>query len=452
MGKTPDKDEVNGLPLGARRAKWGPTCPSVVPIESGRRGIPLPPTSRVFRNMLQISKRTQKIIASPIRKFLPLVIDAEKKGVKVFKLNVGDPDLEPPREFWEKLKDYKSRNLPYAPSPGILEHTKAWVKYYSDFGVKLQASQIIPTVGCAEAILLAILTVTDPGDELLVFEPLYSSYKGIAAMCDVKLVPVTLKIEDNFSLPSFKEIEKKISGKTKAIVVINPNNPTGTILKPEDFNLIGAIAKKHKLFIISDETYREIVFEGEPSTFLKMKNFSENVIVVDSVSKRFSCPGARIGCIASYNQDVMKGVLKIAQIRLSAPTLEQYALIPLLRNSKPYTDKIVQEYQRRCDVVFEELRKIPNVICRKPQGAFYIIAKLPIDDSDKFVRFLLKDFEHNKKTVLITPAKDFYISNNLGENEVRIAYVLKSNELKEAMQLLRLAIMEYKNLRYAKTR
>ncbi len=395
--------------------------------------------------MLQVSKRTQKIIASPIRKFLPLVLEAEKKGVKVFKLNVGDPDLEPPIQFWRMLKNYKSKNLPYAPSPGILEHTLAWVKYYSDFGVKLKANQIIPTVGCAEAILLAILAVTDPGDELLVFEPLYSSYKGLAAMCDVKLIPITLKVEDNFSLPSEKMIEKKISKKTKAIVVINPSNPSGTILKPHEINLICAMAKKHNLFIISDETYREIVFEGEPFTFLKMKSFASNVIVVDSASKRFSCPGARIGCIVSYNQKVMAGVLKIAQIRLSAPTLEQYALIPLLKNSKPYTKKIVQEYKKRRDVVFEELSKMPKVVCRKPQGAFYIIVKLPVDDSDSFINFLLKTFRHHKKTLLITPAKDFYVSNNLGKNEVRIAYVLDTSKLKEAMQLLGLALKEYKN-------
>lgn len=397
--------------------------------------------------MLQISKRTQKIIASPIRKFFPYVLEAEKKGIEVIKLNVGDPDLETPGIFWKGIKNYKSKNLPYAPSPGISEHVLAWVKYYADFGVKLQTRNIIPTVGCAEAILLAILAVTDPGDELLVFEPLYSSYKGLAAMCDVKLVPVTLKVENNFSLPSQKEIEKKISKKTKAIVIINPSNPSGTILKPHEINLICAMAKKHILFIISDETYREIVFKEEAFTFLKMKNFSSHVIVVDSASKRFSCPGARIGCIVSHNQDVMAGVLKIAQTRLSAPTLEQYALIPLLKNSKKYTKEIVKEYKKRSEVVFEELSKIPGVVCRKPQGAFYIIAKLPIDDSDKFITFLLKDFQHNKKTVLITPAKDFYVSNNLGKNEVRIAYVLKSSELKEAMQILRSAIKEYGALR-----
>jgi aspartate aminotransferase len=376
-----------------------------------------------------------------------LVLEAEKKGVKVFKLNVGDPDIEPPKQLWRMLKNYKSKNLPYAPSPGILEHTAAWVKYYADFGVKIQVGNIIPTVGCAEAILLAIMAVTDHGDELIVFEPFYSSYKGIAEMCGVKLVPVTLKVENNFSLPSFKEIEKKISKKTKAIVIINPSNPTGGILTLKEINLICAIAKKHNLFIISDETYREIVFEGEPFTFLKMKRFAENIIVVDSVSKRFSCPGARIGCIASYNQEVMSGVLKIAQIRLSAPTLEQYALVPLLKNSKPYTKKIVQEYQKRRDVVFEELHKMPKVICKMPQGAFYIIVKLPVDDSDSFINFLLKDFRHHKKTLLITPAKDFYMSKNLGKNEVRIAYVLKRGELKEAMQLLGLALKEYGALR-----
>ncbi|MFA5021795.1 MAG: pyridoxal phosphate-dependent aminotransferase [Patescibacteria group bacterium] len=392
---------------------------------------------------LQVSKRAQKVIASPIRKFLPLVKQAEKRGIKIFKLNVGDPDLTPPAQLLQTIKKYNQPNLGYAPSPGITEHTQAWVKYYSHYGIKIKPENIIPTVGGAEAILLAMLAVADAGDEIIVFEPLYTSYKGFAAMADIKLVPVTLKVENNFHLPSEKEITKKITKKTKAIVVINPNNPTGTILSDQEIKTIIKIARKYHLFIISDETYREIVFTSKPNSLLKYPLAKNYAIIVDSVSKRFSCPGARIGCVASYNQEVVWSILKFAMIRLSVPTLEQYGLVSLLKNPKPYTKKITAEYKKRCDVLISALQKMPGVICQKPQGAFYLIAKLPIDNSENFIKWLLTKFNYQKKSLLLTPTAEFYITPNQGRNETRIAYVLNTQKIKEAMVVLQKALEQY---------
>ncbi len=392
---------------------------------------------------LSPSKRSNKVIASPIRKFLPFVKAAEKKGIRVFKLNVGDPDLTPPPALLATIKKYSKKNLGYAPSPGIAEHTAAWVKYYASFGIKFKPENIIPTVGGAEAIILALLAVADAGDEIIVFEPLYTSYKGFAAMTGVKLVPVTLRAENNFALPAAKEIEKKITKKTKAIVVINPNNPTGTILTDREIKIVIKIAKKHQLFIISDETYREIIFSGKPTSLLKYPGAKDLVVLVDSLSKRFSCPGARIGCVASFNKEIMYSVLKLAMIRLSVPTLEQYGTIPLLLNAKPYTKKITAEYERRRDTVLAGLKNIPGVAAQKPEGAFYLIVKLPVSSAEEFVKWLVSDFSFQKKTVMLSPLAEFYITPGKGADEVRIAYVLNCAELKEAMGILKIALEKY---------
>jgi len=386
--------------------------------------------------MLTTSQRANAIIASPIRKFLPLMQAAEERGVKVFKLNVGDPDIAPPRLFFDTIKKYNRPNLSYAPSPGIREHVQAWVQYYKKFKIALQPENIIPTVGGAEAILLSFLAVADSGDEVIVFEPFYASYKGFAAMADVKLVPVTLKVENNFALPSAEVIEKKLTKKTKAIVVINPNNPSGTVWGRAELQRILAVAQKHNLFVICDETYREIVFEQKAFSILQLPAAKEHTIVVDSASKRFSMPGARIGCVASFNTEIMAALLKFAMTRLSAPTLEQYGLVPLLKNSTGYTKKITAEYGKRCEVVFNALQKMPGVTCKKPQGAFYLIAKLPVKNAEDFVKFMLAEFNYNKKTVMVTPAEDFYMTKGLGRDEIRIAYVLNVKELKEAMEIL----------------
>jgi len=393
--------------------------------------------------MLKTSNRAKSVIASPMRKFLPLMLETEKKGVKIFKLNVGDPDISSPPVFLREIKKYQGPRLGYAPSSGIREHVEAWVKYYRNFKINLKSENIIPTVGGVEAILLSLMAVADPNDEIIVFEPFYASYKSLATMVSVKLISVTLKIENNFSMPDEREIEKKISKKTKAIVIISPNNPTGTVWDKKDLELISKIAKKYNLFIISDETYREIVFDKNPVSLLNIPSAHERAIVVDSASKRFSIPGARIGCIASFNKDVMQAVLKFAMARLSVPTLEQYGLIPLLNNSASYVKKITAEYKKRRDVVFSSLQKMPGVVCREPQGAFYIIAKLPVQKSDDFVKFMLTEFSYKDKTVMVTPAEDFYMTKGLGRNEIRIAYVLNTKDLIEAMKILKRGLESY---------
>lgn len=392
---------------------------------------------------LRVSQRGQNVIASPIRKFLPLMREALKKGVKVYQLNTGDPDLEPPQAFFDTLQTYDRRHLNYAPSPGITEHVAAWIEYYQGFGVELEPKNIIPTVGCAEAILLAMMAVADPGEEILVFEPLYVSYKSFAVMTGIKLNPITLKNELGFALPAVAEIENKITDKTRAIVVINPDNPTGKLWSPEELDMIVAVAKKHNLFIISDETYREIRFKGEPFCLLSRQDAREHIILTDSVSKRYSMPGARVGCIASYNDEIMAAILKFAQARLSVGTLEQLALIPLLKNSRQYTDPVREEYRRRRDVVYNVLSAIPGVTCSKPEGAFYVYASLPVDSAEKFVKFLISEFQDQAETVMLSPMPDFYITPGLGTNEIRIAYVLNIKALQRAMAILQSALLAY---------
>ncbi len=394
-------------------------------------------------NKLQVSMRGQNVIASPIRKFLPLMRAAEERGTRVYKLNVGDPDLVPPPKFFETIKKYNPASLGYAPSPGIKAHTEAWIKYYRQFGVDLAAADIIPTVGCAEAIMLALQAVADIGDEVLVFEPLYTSYKSFSVMTGIKLVPVLLPIENNFALPDAKIIEKKITKKTKAIVVINPDNPTGKLWSDKELSTIIKIAKKHNLFIISDETYREIRFDSKkPVCLLSHKDAPQNVVVCDSVSKRFSMPGARIGCVVSCNKAIMQSILKFAQARLSAGTLEQLGLVPLLQHSKRYTDQITREYHRRRDVVAQGLSKIPAVF-KPAQGAFYQAVGLPVDDAEEFVKFMIGKFTYKGATVMVTPMRDFYISQGKGKNEIRIAYVLNTKDLKQAMDVLARGVEEY---------
>ncbi len=393
---------------------------------------------------LEISKRGQNVIASPIRKFLPFLQATEAKGVKVFKLNVGDPDLVPPKEFFKVLQKYNPNTLGYAPSPGISAHMQAWQKYYKQFGVSVELNQMLPTVGCAEAIMLALQAVADFGDEVIVFEPLYASYKSFSVIAGIKLVPVTLPIEKNFVMPEVAEIEKKITARTKAIVIINPDNPTGKLWSNAEINNVIKLAKKHNLFIISDETYREIRFDGKkPVCLLTKKEAVDNMIVCDSVSKRFSMPGARIGCIISRNPEVMQSILKFAQARLSAGTLEQLGTVPLLNNSTPYVNKMVKEYQRRQKIVAMGLQKIKGAIFKPAMGAFYQAVKLPIDDSEKFVKFMISEFSYKNQTVMVTPMKDFYISPNKGTQEIRIAYVLNVKDLTTAMDVLARGVEAY---------
>ncbi len=390
------------------------------------------------------SRRGREVMFSPIRKFVPFIQDAERKGVRVYKLNTGDPDIRPPREFFSTLKKYSSPNVGYAPSSGIPEHLAAWVAYYKNVGVAVEAQNIIPTVGCAEAIFFAMQAVADPGDEILVFEPMYISYRSFSVMAGIKLVPVLLELGKNFALPPIAQVKKKITPKTKAIVIVNPDNPTGKLWSEQELRSIVTLAKSRGLFIIADETYREIRFRGKPCTLLAERRAREHIIVVDSVSKRFSLPGARVGCIVSYNKEVMEAALKFAQARLSAGTLEQYALCPLLRDAQRLTRPLRGEYLKRRNVAYEALRSIPGVVCSKPEGAFYIYARLPVDSAERFVEFLIREFRYKGETVAVAPMRDFYVSPGLGECEIRIAYVLSVPKLKRAMKLLHRAIEEYR--------
>lgn len=374
-----------------------------------------------------------------------MMLEAEKRGIKIYKINVGDPDLLPPPEFYREIKRHLAGNLGYAPSPGIASHVAAWQEYYSQMGVNLQPGNIIPTQGGAEAILLAMQAVADQGDEVVVFEPLYVSYRSFAAMAGIKLVPVTLSIANNFSLPSVSVLKNKITSRTKAIVIVNPDNPTGKLWSKKELDQIIQVAKKHNLYIISDETYREIRFDGKKfSCLLTRKDAAENIILCDSVSKRFSMPGARIGCVASFNKEIMSSVLKFAQARLSAGTLEQLALVPLIKNSRSYTRKVQKEYLRRRNAVAAGLKNIPGAVFRPAQGAFYQAVKLPVKSAEDFVKFMISEFQYKGATVMVTPMKDFYLTLGLGENEVRIAYVLNVKDLSAAMDVLHRGLIAYK--------
>ncbi len=392
-----------------------------------------------------VSKRGMGTPPSPMRKFLPLIVDAEKRGIKVLKLNVGDPDLLPPPAFLQTIRRFKGPQVGYAPSPGFPKHVDAWLSYYKTLGIPLKRENLIPMVGCAEAILYALIAVTDPGDEVLVFEPFYPSYKSFGRMIGISLKPVTLSIDNNYALPSERAIERAIGRKTKAIAVINPNNPTGTVFNKNELSRIVKIAQKHNLFIISDETYRDIIFKGKPGSVVTLPGAKDRTIVVDSASKRFSLPGARIGCLLSYNRDVMAAVLRFCQARLSAGTLEQEGLIPLLKNHRGYVRKISAEYKKRHDTVIKELRKIKGVMVNPASGAFYLTVKLPVKDSDDFVAFLLKDFSFERKTVGIAPMTGFYWTKGLGKDAVRIAYVLEERKLRMAINLLARGLQAYHN-------
>ncbi|MFA5126441.1 MAG: pyridoxal phosphate-dependent aminotransferase [Patescibacteria group bacterium] len=390
-----------------------------------------------------LSSRTNSLVASPIRKFLPLVRQAEKRGIKVLKINIGDPDILPPPKFFQTLKKIKSGQVPYAPSSGLVEHVSAWQKYYAAYGLNFKPENLLPTIGAGEAILWSLLLVANPNDEIIVFEPLYTNYRGFAKMAQVKLVPITLQLADNFALPKKTEILKKISPKTKAIIIINPDNPTGKVWSDKELKMIVEIARQKNLFIIADETYREIVFTGRAKSILQQAAARPRTILIDSLSKRFSLPGARLGIIASYNLEMMSAALKLAMIRLSAPTIEQIACTPLIKDFRAYTKKIKTTYQKRSQIVNQALKKIPNVVSNTPAGAFYQVAKLPVKDTEDFIRFMLTKFSHKKQTILISPLKDFYITPGLGKNEVRIAYVLSADKLRTAMHIFKLGLEAY---------
>ncbi len=397
------------------------------------------------KKFLNIYKRAEETQFSPIRKFVPLLQKVKKRGIKVFELHIGQPDLPTPKEILRKIKSFKGKILAYAPSTGIPEVKDAWQKYYKSSGINFDVSEIIVTTGGSEAVLFAFATICNPGEEIIVFEPFYTNYNGYASVAGIKLVPLRTFAKTGFHLSDKKEVEKKIGKKTRAILICNPNNPTGTVYKKEELEMIADLVKKHNLFILSDEVYREFVYDNEKHySMMSFPDVQDKVILLDSISKRFSACGARIGCLASKNKKVIAGATKFAQARLSSPMIEQLAVVPLLKNSQKYTKKIIAEYKKRRDIVFEALQKIPGVLCQKPKGAFYITVKLPIEDSDHFAEWLLTKFSWKGKTVMVAPAAGFYATGGLGKDEIRIAFVLSSPKLREAMEVFKRGLKKYR--------
>ena len=393
---------------------------------------------------MELSRRIRNMEYSPIRKLASYGEDAKNKGIKIYHLNIGQPDIETPREFINGINNYDDEVLKYAQSQGLNSLINSFIEYYKKWGIYFDNDEILITNGGSEAISFALTAICDIDDEIIIPEPFYTNYTGFAAGASVKVVPFMTKAENGFHLPPREVIEEKITSKTKAIMLSNPGNPTGVIYSEDEIRLVADICKKHNLFFISDEVYREFVYDGlKYSSPLYMKDIEDRVILIDSISKRYSACGARIGLIASKNKELINQVLKLCQTRLCSPTLEQLGAANLINTSNAYFNKVKKEYELRRNVVFEKLSNIPGVICEKPSGAFYIIAKLPIKSGDDFAKWLLTDFNYNNKTVMVAPANGFYGTKGLGEDEIRISYCINIEDLTEAMDILEKALKEY---------
>ena len=393
---------------------------------------------------VKLSKRGVDMPASPIRKLVPFADAAKARGTHVYHLNIGQPDIATPEQMWDRIKNYEEKVLAYGPSNGLLEFREGLAAYYAGYGVHVAASDIIVTTGGSEALLFAILAACDPGDEVLVQEPFYANYNGFAVQASVKVVPVTSYAEDGFRLPAKEVLAAKITEKTKAILISNPGNPTGVVYTREELEVLAELALEHNLFIIADEVYREFVYDGEVYTsIMTIPGLEQHAIIADSISKRFSACGARVGNIVSKNKELMSAVMRFAQARLCPPTLEQVGAIGALTVPESYFADVHTEYQKRRDIIYNGILNIPGAVCCQPKGAFYVIAKLPIDDGDKFAEWLLSDFSLDGATVMVAPAAGFYATPGLGKDECRLAYVLNTEDLTKAMEILAAAVAAY---------
>ena len=398
--------------------------------------------------MANISKRGQTIPESPIRKLVPFADEAKKRGTKVFHLNIGQPDIKTPKIFWDAIHSYPNEVLAYGKSQGSDEYIAELVKYHQNVGIDITAKDVLVTTGGSEAIVFAMMATTDPGDNLIVFEPFYTNYNGYAAMCNIELKPVTTDPDTGYHLPDDQSIVSQIDSKTKGILICSPNNPTGTILTRDEMERLAYLAREHDLYIISDEVYREFTYEGEHTSILAIPGLEDKAVIMDSISKRFSACGARIGSLVTKNNDLWQTFLKLGQTRLCPPSIEQYGATAILQSmGENYFDETVEEYRKRRDVVYQELEKIEGAYCRKPSGAFYMMVTMPVEDVEDFAKWMLTDFQYNGKTTMFAPGPGFYATKGLGNSEIRIAYVLDSENLKQAMECLRLGLEKYKSLK-----
>ncbi len=396
---------------------------------------------------MDISKRGREIQPSPIRKLKPFADQAKEQGIHVYFLNIGQPDIPTPQPIMDAFHSYDEKVLSYGPAQGFLELREAIADYFGSYGIPIDSENVVITIGGSEAIHFSFSAVADPGDEIIIPEPFYTNYNGYAAFASVKIVPLTLRVEDGFRLPPADEIEAKITPKTRAILLCSPSNPTGTVFTPEELERVISLVQKHDLFLIGDEVYKEFVYDGGThKSILEYEEVKDRVIVVDSISKRFSSCGARVGAVVTRNEDAYQAVLKFAQARLCPPSVEQKAALAAYRMGLDYFKPVKQEYERRRDVLFEGLKDIEGIIINKPQGAFYIIVRLPIKDCEHFVQWMLTDFHHDKETVMVAPAQGFYCTPGKGKDEVRMAYVLKEEDLKKALVVFKEGLKKYQSL------
>lgn len=394
---------------------------------------------------MRISDRVQAMQNSPIRKFNPMADAAKAEGVKIYHLNIGQPDIETPSVFWEAVKGFDSKVLEYAGSWGLPSLQDAIVEYFKRFDMNLERNDVLITSGGSEALTLVFLSIINPGDEIIVPEPYYTNYLTFIQAADGVIKPITTYAEEGYKYAIRERLEAVVTDKTKMISIVNPGNPTGCILSREDMRVIADFAKEHDLWILADEVYREFAYDGrEMTSFGQLADIEDRVIIIDSVSKRFSACGARIGCLVCKNKEYMAQVYKIAMGRLCVPTLDMVGAEAMYKLPADFFVDVKAEYEHRRNVAFEALKKIPGVVCECPGGAFYITAKMPVESTEDLLLFLLNEFRDNNETVMYAPAEGFYATPGLGKNELRIAYILKAEDLARAIELLGKGIEAYK--------
>ncbi|MFN5032469.1 MAG: pyridoxal phosphate-dependent aminotransferase [Flavobacteriia bacterium] len=394
--------------------------------------------------MPKIAQKAIDMPASPIRKLVPYAEKAKKEGKIVYHLNIGQPDIETPQVALDAIKNMDRRVIEYSHSAGFESYRNGLSAYYKKTGINVNPEDILITTGGSEALIFGFMTTCNPGDEVIIPEPFYANYNGFAVTAGLTVVPVTAHIENGFALPPVEEIERKITSKTKAIVICNPGNPTGYLYSKSELEQLRDIVKKHDLFLFADEVYREFCYDGAvPFSTMNLEGIENNVIMIDSVSKRYSMCGARIGALITKNTEVMAAALKFGQARLSPPTIDQIASEAALNTPQSYFDNVVAEYVQRRNIMVDGLNTIPGVFCPKPSGAFYCVAQFPVDDAEKFCQWLLEDFSYEGQTVMMAPANGFYSTKGAGQSEARIAYVLNQDSLKKAVKCLEEALKVY---------